>query len=119
MGVATRIVFPKLLWDFLFHPEGQLSQDVADRPIYKFSGLVDIHVCMQMNDLTFAQGTLLWQLILGRGKIEEMCVTFIALAFQNGLEDRNADARRLNGNDLSTLCRNLTSFRPVPWSLRG
>jgi len=35
-----------------------------------------------------------------------------APAFQNGMEDRNADAR-LNDNDFSTSCRNLLRFGPA------
>ena len=39
--------------------------------------------------------------------------SFIALAFQNRLKDRNANFRRLNGNDSSISSRNLPIFRPV------
>ena len=39
--------------------------------------------------------------------------SFVAPAFQNGLEDHNADARRLNGHDPSTLRKNSVKFDPV------
>jgi len=34
-------------------------------------------------------------------KFAHILPSFIALAFRNGLEDRNADARGLNGNDIA------------------
>ena len=40
--------------------------------------------------------------------------SFIALMFQNNLEDPNDDTKKVNGNDLSTLCRNyLVSFHSL------
>jgi len=36
---------------------------------------------------------------------------FVALVFQNGLKDRNADVQRVNGDD--PIDRNLANFRPV------
>lgn len=44
---------------------------------------------------------------------------FIAMTFQNGLEDRNVDEKRLNGSELFLLCEHLVSFHPVVQSLRG
>jgi len=35
---------------------------------------------------------------------------FGTMAFRRGLENRNSDFRGLNGNDSSTLCRNLVKF---------
>ena len=41
----------------------------------------------------------------------------IALAFYNGFEDRSANVKRLNGDDLSTFGKNLVNFRPKPQCL--
>jgi len=45
--------------------------------------------------------------------------SYIALAFWNGLEYRNADGNINSGTDASTSCKNLESFGLVVWSLRG
>jgi len=61
-----------------------------------------------------AQGTLLWQPILGQiGENRLIPPSFIALAFQHGLEDRNADVKRFRDNDSSTSDRHLMSFHSV------
>jgi len=39
--------------------------------------------------------------------------SFITLAFQNGLQDRNVDVKRLHGDDFFTSDGNFVSFRPV------
>jgi len=38
---------------------------------------------------------------------------FFASAFDNGLVDRKSIFKRLNGNNLATLCTNLVNFRPI------
>jgi len=39
--------------------------------------------------------------------------SFVAPVFQQGLEYRNSDFQKFNGNDLATLYRNLMNFGPV------
>jgi len=39
--------------------------------------------------------------------------TFFALTFQSGVEYRNFDFKRFNGDDLTTSCENLVNFWPV------
>jgi len=50
-----------------------------------------------------------------RGKIGKSAYShsFVALAFRNILEYRNADGRVNSGNDLATSCENLVNFDPV------
>jgi len=58
-----------------------------------------------------AQGTLSWQPILGA---KSACShSFVALAFWNELEYRNADGRVNSANDRSTSCEDLVNFGPV------
>jgi len=39
--------------------------------------------------------------------------SFVALAFQNGLEYCNFDFKRFNGDDLATSCKHLVNFSLV------
>jgi len=39
--------------------------------------------------------------------------SFVVLAFQNGLQHRNSDFKRLNGINFSALYKNLVRFGPV------
>jgi len=40
-------------------------------------------------------------------------MSFISLAFQNVLKDRNIDMKTLHSDDPSTSCENLLNFSPV------
>jgi len=60
------------------------------------------------HSFAMAQGTLLWQPILGPNMLTQP--TFVVLAFRNGYEYRNADGYINSGDDSATSCRNLTSF---------
>ena len=47
-----------------------------------------------------------------RRRQEPLGLLFV-LAFDNGFDDREAAFKRLNGNNLATLCTNLMNFRPI------
>jgi len=71
----------------------------------EFSRLADTRVHNE-DAISFpnAQKMLPWQPVWGNRQKWPTPHLFPALVFQNGLEDRNADAKRLNVNDSSTLC---------------
>ena len=55
-----------------------------------------------------------WQPISG-AKLAKSAYSpsFVAFAFQNGMEYRNSDFKRFNGDYLATSCKNLVNFGPV------
>ena len=74
---------------------------------------------MQMIDLTFVFRSLKGRCHSNQvggganGIGDNNCTPHCALAFHNTLEDRNFDIKRLNGDNLSTLYRNLVKYSPV------
>jgi len=54
-------------------------------------------------------------------KIGEFCdiPSFVMLAFQNGLQYRNSDFKRLNRMSFSALCRNLVRFGATVYAVKN
>jgi len=89
------------------------SSEAMSHCLTKFSGLIDVWV--QMIDLNISflitEGILQWQPILGQNW--PLPTLFPTLSFQNTLENRNIDVKRLNVDGISVSGRNLVSFCSV------
>ena len=81
--------------------------------LYRFGGRIGEDDYSEIR-LAVTQGTLLWQPVkFWRCSQASPGKTFtLALAFDNGSNNREAVFKRLNGNNPATSCTNMVSFRP-------